>query len=123
MSHGFTTKASAEEKGVRATVPFDFAVGSRILPQGTYNIGPDGGFVAFKGTEKKASLFTIAPRGESSKDGKSVLVFDNVEGQYFLRKIVTTSTQSSVEFPLSKLERKTRESVSTRNIYAEASSR
>lgn len=123
MSIGFTTHVSAQTTAVRVTVPFDFAVGNHVLPQGTYRIGTDGDLLAFNGRDQKASLFTVAPRGEASKDGKSVLVFDNIEGQYFLRKIVTTSARISADFPMSKLEKNSRESIGTRSVYAETSSR
>ncbi len=123
MSLGFTSHASAQEDIARVTVPFDFAVGNRVLPQGTYHIDSDGAFLAFNNPEKGASLFTFRSPGEASKDGKSMLVFDKLEGQYFLRKIVSPSEHKSVDFPISTLEEKTKESEGTRDTYAENSNR
>jgi hypothetical protein len=123
MGLGFTSHASAQASAVVVTVPFDFALQGRVLPQGTYRIASTGGFLGFKNASQHTSLFAQGVRTEASKDAKSVLVFDNVEGNYFLRKIVTFSSTLSVDFPRSDLERKTRESVTSRSIYAETSSR
>ena len=123
MSIGFTSHASAQEGVVLVTVPFDFAVGGRVLPQGSYRIAADRGFLAFRNAELKTSIFSRGFHGETSKNGKTLLVFDDVKGNYFLRKIVTVSDGMSMEFPLSNFERKTRKSEDTRNIYGETSSR
>src|SRR6478609_10307494 len=118
ISLGISNRASAQDGGIRVTVPFDFAVGNRILPQGTYHISSDGGFLAFNNSDRKTSMFTPGVRNEGSKDGKSMLVFDNVNGQYFLRDIYSIYARTSVTFPKSRLERKTQEAPAIRNIYA-----
>ena len=123
MSFGFTSHASAQATAVSATVPFDFAVEGRVLPKGTYQIGNSGGFLAFKNAGQHTSLFTRGLPGVASKDGRSVLIFDKVQGNYFLRKIVTLSGALSVDFPLSDLESRTKESGTSFSIYAETSSR
>jgi hypothetical protein len=123
MSLGFISHASAQATSVRVTVPFDFAVEGNILPQGTYQIGTSGGFLGFKNASQHASLFAQGLPGAVSKDGRSVLVFDKVQGKYFLRKIVTFSGPLSVDFQRSKQDSKTRESAELRSIYAETSSR
>ena len=92
---GVSNRASAQEPAVRADVPFDFAVGSHVLPAGNYQ---------------------IAAHGDS-------LVFDHVGGQYFLRRIVSTNAKVSADFPMSKLETKSEEIAETRSIYATTSSR
>ena len=68
-------------------------------------------------------MFIPGVRNEGSKDGKSMLVFDNVNGQYFLRDIYSIYARTSVTFPKSKLEQKSQEAPAIRNIYAENSSR
>ena len=123
ISLGISNRASAQDGGIRVTVPFDFAVGNRILPQGSYHISSDGGFLAFKNSERKTSLFTQGIRNEGAKDDKSMLVFDNVNRQYFLRNIYSVYARTSVAFPKSKLEQKSQEAPAIRNIYAENSSR
>jgi hypothetical protein len=123
MSFGLTTQASAQTAAVRATVPFDFAVGNRVLPHGVYNISADGSFLSFRSTDSKANMVATALRGTTSSDGRSVLVFDKIQDKYFLRKVVTNWASTSREWPMSKLEKRTQELPVTRDVYAEHSSR
>lgn len=119
MGLGFASHASAQNQVV-VTVPFDFSVGSQNLPQGTYRIGADGDFLAFRSSEQKTSLFARGVPGEASDDGNSKLIFDDVDGTYFLRKIVTLSGGTNVDFPLSSLESK-KKSQGSRDVYASSS--
>ena len=120
MSLGFTSRSSAQEGTVIVTVPFDFAVEGRVLPQGTYRITSDTNFVTFKNGELKTNLFTRGFRADASADGQTKLVFDDVNGNYFLRKIVTVAENMSMDFPRSNQKTKAENS---RNIYAETSGR
>jgi hypothetical protein len=123
MSLGFTSHASAQAGQVVATIPFDFAVGGQVLPQGAYHIEDVGNFLAFRNGELKTSIVTRGLHGETSTDGKTVLFFDDVKGNYFLRKIVTVSDGMSMEFPVSNLESKISKPESTRSIYGDISGR
>ena len=116
---GFSTHASAQQDTVAVTVPFNFAIAGQVLPQGEYRIATDGGFISVRDNEQKPHLFLRGVPGEPSKDGRTALVFDNVDGNYFLRKIVTTAGGINMEFDESKLERKTRTSEVTRSVYAD----
>ena len=120
---GFTPHASAQQNMVVVTVPFDFSIGSRVLPQGEYRIAPDGSFLSISDSEQRAHRFLKGVPGEPSKDGRSVLVFDNVDGKYFLRKIATNSSSMNMEFEESNLERKSRSSERSRSVFAESSGR
>ena len=120
---GFTPHASAQQHTVVVNVPFDFAIAGQVLPQGEYRIATDGGFIAVRDSELKSHRFLRGVPGEPAKDGRSALVFDNVDGNYFLRKIVTSADSMNMEFNESKLERKTRTSEHSRSIYAENSGR
>ncbi len=120
---GISSHASAQEAAVKVDVPFDFAVGSHVLPAGTYRIAAHGDSLAFDNYDKKAFLYALARRGDMATDGQSKLKFDNVQGRYFLRTIVSTSAKTSVVFPASKLETMSREVAQTRTIYAETASR
>jgi hypothetical protein len=120
MSLGFTSRSSAQGGTVIVTVPFDFAIEGRVLPQGTYHITSDTNFVTFKSGEQKTNFFTRGIRGDGSADGQTKLVFDDVKGSYFLRKIVTVSDNMNMDFPRSNLQTKTEHS---RSIYAETSGR
>lgn len=120
---GFTPHASAQRATVVANVPFDFSIAGQILPQGEYRIAADGNFLSIQDSELKPHRFLLGVPGEPSKDGKTALVFDDVDGNYFLRKIVTTAGGINMEFDESKLERKIRTSETPRSIYADVSGR
>jgi hypothetical protein len=123
-SLGINNYASAQEAAVKVNVPFDFAVGTHVLPSGTYRIAAQGNFLEFDRADRKTSLFILGEPGERAQEGQqSKLVFDNVQGRYFLRKIETKSAKTSAEFPVSKLETKSKELAQSRSIYAETSSR
>ena len=103
-------------------VPFDFAIEGQVLPQGNIVSRPTE---VSSRLEIGIEVSSLSPRGSggTAKDGRSALVFDNVDGNYFLRKIVTSADNMNMEFNASKLERKTRTSEHSRNIYAENSGR
>lgn len=119
----FTPHASAQQNTVIVTVPFDFAIAGTVLPQGEYRITTDGDFLSVKDNEQNTQRFLRGTKGEPSKDDRSALVFDNVDGNYFLRKIVSTANNMNMEFDESNLERKTRTSERSRSIYAQTSGR
>ena len=123
LTFGISNRALAQEPAVKVDVPFDFAVGTHVLPAGTYKIAAHGDLLAFDNHDTNAELYTIALHRETAADGRSKLTFDHVHGQYFLRRIESTSAMTSVEFPVSKLEQKSSEIAETRCSYADPSSR
>jgi hypothetical protein len=120
---GVSRHASAQEAAVKVDVPFDFAVGSHVLPAGTYRIAPNGDSLAFENHDKRAFLFILANHGDTATDGQSKLTFDIAHGKYFLRKIETASEKTSAAFPVSKQEKQSQEIAQSRIIYAETASR
>jgi hypothetical protein len=106
---GLATRASAQEDVVCAKVPFSFEVGGQVLPSGVYRIEPRGDFLLFENKEGNTGVFANAYHGETSTNGKDTLTFDVVDGQYFLRKIVSETADTSADFPRSKLEKKAQE--------------
>ena len=110
-----TSRASAQTAQVEVKVPFDFAVGDRILPQGTYKIEPNGDFLLFVSKEhSEASIYANASHGDTSIDGRSLLSFDVVDGKHFLRKIASTDSLTSADFPVSKIEKNAEELYASR---------
>ena len=74
----------------QATIPFDFTVGQRLLPAGTYVIRPLGrGVIAvrgWKGNELVSATTLITSANEVSKN-PDTLVFHRYGDQYFLSEI------------------------------------
>lgn len=105
---------SAQDRTLQAVVPFDFTVGNKLLPSGNYTIALETPFlVVIQNSAKYIKLMaTTTPDGKKSEIGK--LVFTRYGNQYFLREILSSSTQNSVELTTSKIEKRARMQQATR---------
>lgn len=100
--------AFAQSHEVQATVPFNFAVGSRVLPAGTYTLAPamDG---AIEIQNREAHIAVLAQGSNDSRPSAGcALSFDRRAGQYFMRGILCNSAAMNVSLPSSKLEKRVR---------------
>jgi hypothetical protein len=103
---GPVTRVSAQEPALKATVPFDFTVGDQLLPPGTYQIitpvPSSRVLIEIKG--KGISAYAFVLPNNKSTDGQTKLVFDKVDGQYFLKEVVSGSITAAL--PKSDLEKR-----------------
>ena len=100
-----TGKALAQYHEVRATVPFDFTVGDKLLPAGNYSITPvSDAVILIRNRDRNVTLMTMALPDSRSSANRGKLVFDEAAGQYFLREILCGSTMN-VDLPPSKWEK------------------
>ena len=100
--------AVAQGPAVKATVPFDFAVGNSHLPAGTYTISSadprsSTGLMIRSDSGKISVLTTAIADGKQSKTGK--LVFDKYGDKYFMREILCSNADMNLELPVSKTEK------------------
>jgi hypothetical protein len=108
---GFLTAASglAQNYGVRATIPFDFTVGDKLLPPGTYTITSFNSHELWiRNRDKNVSVATIALSSSKDPGNTGKLVFNKYGDQYFLREVLCGSTSMNAELPPSKLEKRVR---------------
>ena len=88
-------KVEAEEAEI-VTVPFEFVVGAKTLPAGTYtvrNLSVDrSGFLELSSQDYKTSMFVMPLLNESAFTGKPKLSFQQAGGHYFLNAVQTTAT-------------------------------
>jgi hypothetical protein len=104
-SIALATHASAQEQPFQANVPFNFTVGNRELPTGSYLVRTFGNRqVQIENMHQNISAYALANAGNRLRDENKKLVFDKVGGQYFLREIVSTS--EAVELPKSQSEKR-----------------
>ena len=94
---GLTGAVRAEaEEGVIVTLPFEFVVGAKTLPAGTYTVrnlslnGP--GALQLSNKDLSASMYVLPYLNESVIGGKPELSFEQVGGQHFLSAIQTAAT-------------------------------
>ena len=99
--------AMAQGRAARATVPFDFTVGDKLLPAGNYEItAPSTGIIEVQDREKHVAMLaaTTYDSHESRNGGK--LVFDKIGDQYFLHEVLCEQAAINVNLPLSKQEKR-----------------
>ena len=98
----------AQSNGVQATVPFDFTVGTKLLPPGTYTIQKksiNANVILIESHDKPiATFYLVNPDGNRSPNGGKLL-FHKYGGQYFLSEILCDQADMNVELPTSKREK------------------
>ena len=99
---------SAQEQTVKANVPFDFTVGDKLLPAGTYMISEENpGVIKIQNSDRHVAILTMATAdGNESKTGE--LVFNKYGDQYFLREILCSSAAMNMAVPASRQEKRAR---------------
>jgi hypothetical protein len=99
----------AQSNGVRVTVPFDFTVGDKVLPSGTYTIKPEStnpNVIVIRSHDKPiAALSLVHQDGNKSPNGGKLL-FHKYGGQYFLSEILCDRADMNVELSTSKAEKR-----------------
>jgi len=93
----------------QATIPFDFTVGQRSLPAGTYEITPLGpGVIAVRGWKGKelVSVTTLIISTSEVNKNPNELVFNKYGDQYFLSEIRGGLGENVGTVGTSKLEKR-----------------
>jgi hypothetical protein len=103
----------------QATIPFNFTVGQRVLPAGTYVIAHVGsGVISVRGWKGKelVSVMTPVTAAEQIRKNSNKLVFHKYGDQYFLSEIRGEVGESSGKLSTSALEQRVqREEATVRN--------
>jgi hypothetical protein len=113
---------SAQERMVKATVPFNFTVGDQTLPAGTYTMGstaPNPDLVAIRNWDKKINVLSLGLPNSSTRAYDSKLVFHKYGNQYFLREIRSEGTSINIYFPTTKAEKRAREQVQEAGLFVD----
>ncbi|AXC13396.1 hypothetical protein ACPOL_4119 [Acidisarcina polymorpha] len=100
--------ASAQDRGLRATVPFEFTVGTRLLPADTYRVTViSAGLIRLQNRDGHFAAATTTFMDAKQSPNGSKLVFTKHGNQYFLREILCpTNPGMNVAIPPSKLEKR-----------------
>jgi hypothetical protein len=105
----FTTAGSAiaQDGLVKATIPFNFAVGDQALPSGTYTISssmPD--VLVIRNWDKKVAIMSLGEPTLGYSGHDNTLVFHKYGDQYFLSDIRTANASMNVHFAPTKAEKR-----------------
>ncbi len=99
--------ASAQDHAVRAAVPFNFNVGDRWVPAGTYLMTSDMSnpkVIFIRSEDGKVALLSVT-QSDGRRLDASKLVFTKYGDQYFLHEILCSLCGMNVAFPGSKREK------------------
>jgi len=98
----------AQSTGVRANVPFDFTVGNKLLPAGTYTIKEQSNHVILITNHDKpiAALSLVNGDSNTSPNGGK-LKFHRYGSQYFLSEILCDQASMNLQVSTSKTEKRT----------------
>ncbi len=102
--------ASAQGVVLKANVPFAFTLGETHLPSGEYLISsPFAGVIRVQNQETPSEVSVATSKGFSDAGGKNSLVFERYGSQYFLHRILcSTTARMNVDIPAWKPEKKAR---------------
>jgi len=97
----------AQSTGVRANVPFDFTVGNKLFPAGTYTIKEQSDHVIIITNYNKpiAALSLVNGNSNRSPNGGK-LKFHRYGSQYFLSEILCDQANMNLQVPTSKTEQR-----------------
>ena len=98
---------SAQDHAARATIPFNFNVGDRWVPAGTYTITSNmtnPKIICIRSADGNIALLSVTQSDEGRSDAGR-LVFTKYGDHYFLHEILCSRCGMNLAFPGSKHER------------------
>lgn len=99
----------AQSNGVKANVPFDFTVGNKLLPSGTYTIKNESSqMIVIQSHDKPISVLSLVTADGKKAPNGGKLVFHNYGGQYFLSEILCDAADMNLAITPSKTEKRAR---------------
>lgn len=100
-SFALINSAIGQNHRVRATIPFNFIVGSKYLPAGTYTItSQDLVSVVVRNGNTYATVMSSS-RADDARTGAGKLVFYRHGDQYILHRILSSYASMNLELPVS----------------------
>ena len=101
---------SAQDRTIKANIPFDFTVGNTWMPAGEYRISsPFREVVEVRSADLTRTAEIVSSESHMELGSGSKLVFDKYGDQYFLRHVLCPSVASlNLDIPQGKAEKNTR---------------
>ena len=97
----------AQSRTVQAKVPFDFTVGNKLLPSGTYTIEEESPwFIVIKNHDKPVERVSVVEQDGKKAATGGKLVFHKYGSQYFLSEVLSDRANMNVQVPVSKTEKR-----------------
>lgn len=103
------TSSAFAQYASTADIPFNFRVGSTLMPAGTYTIRFDqSSAIWLYNPDRHVSAVTLATNASGSNAAPETLVFNRYGDQYFLSETYGRNRSNHRTFGESKLERNVR---------------
>lgn len=99
----------ANAQSAKASVPFDFAIGDKVMPAGTYSVSEIGDCeIRVANTESSAVMLMRAQREERLGYQSAKLVFHKYGDKYFLAEVWNGAGNTGLQIPTGKQEKEMR---------------
>ena len=97
----------AQSNGVQAKVPFEFSVGNRVLPAGTYTIKEASDhMIVIRNHDQSIAMLSLVQEDSNSSPKAGTLKFHRYGSQYFLSEILCDQADMNLQVPKSKTEKR-----------------
>jgi hypothetical protein len=103
-----TASLHAQAMNIQATIPFDFQIGSTVLPSGEYSIRHSGGVLFVKqtsGAHKGGIFLTVGEDRPAGSNAASTLLFNRYGSTYYLSKVWSAESNEARATPKTEREK------------------
>ena len=102
--------ACAHAQALGFKVPFDFTVGNKALPAGTYQVSyyPTKNAILIRSQDDRFHALTATHLADPSSTRNGEVVFTKYGNQYFLHEVLCSNASMNVEVPKSTREKQVR---------------
>ncbi len=101
--------ACAHAQAPAFKVPFDFTVGNKALPAGTYQVSHVGtNAILIRSKDGRLGAMTTTDADDKESYGVGKLIFTKYGNQYFLHEVLCSDLAMNVEIPKSRREKRAR---------------
>jgi len=103
-----STGLFAQQRGVKANIPFNFTVGEQSMPAGEYTISsPSRHVIQVRSTDGKHFGMVVGSQGYHEQRERPALVFDKCGEYYFLHRILSPENSTlNLDIALGKAEKR-----------------
>jgi hypothetical protein len=112
--------ATAQDHLVKATIPFNFTVGEKALPAGTYMIGSaltSPGVLAIRSWDNKVNVLSLGQSNQGDHVQDNTLMFHKYGNQYFLSEIRSEGASMNIHFAATKAEKRAKSQVEEAGLF------
>jgi hypothetical protein len=103
-----STPLHAQNMDLRGNIPFDFRIGSTVLPSGEYSIHHSGNMLFIRqiaGANKGGFFLTVGEDHPATSTEKATLQFSRYGDAYYLSKVWTPNSGTARDLPKTPRER------------------